>query len=103
MAILQALFAAIGRSAGKVLNTIFGWAVIALFGRTQREQTLLSGAKARVRRRRGVLNAITNNLGGWCSRRMCARELSSRCELRGSAHTLPRWLAAHDGARLVAT
>jgi len=69
--------------------------VIALFGRTQREQTLLSGAKARVRRRRGVLNAITNNLGGWCSRRMCARELSSRCELRGSAHTLPRWLAAH--------
>src|SRR2546421_13099292 len=43
MAILQALIAALSRSAGTILNTIFGWAVIALFGRTtQREQTLLS-------------------------------------------------------------
>jgi hypothetical protein len=43
MAILQALFALISRSAGKVLNAIFGWAVRALFGQTtSREQTFLS-------------------------------------------------------------
>ena len=34
MAILQALFALITKSAGKILNAIFGWAVRALFGRT---------------------------------------------------------------------
>jgi hypothetical protein len=44
MAILQALFALISKSAGKVLNAIFGWAVRALFGRTTaREQMFLSG------------------------------------------------------------
>jgi hypothetical protein len=32
MALLQALLALVGRSAGKILNAIFGWAVRALFG-----------------------------------------------------------------------
>ena len=44
MAILQALLALLTKSAGTILNAIFGWAVIALFGRTSpRQQTLLSG------------------------------------------------------------
>jgi hypothetical protein len=34
MAILQGLIALLGRSAGKILNTILGWAVRALFGAT---------------------------------------------------------------------
>jgi hypothetical protein len=43
MAILQALLALISKSAGKILNAIFGWAVHALFGKTtSRDQTLLS-------------------------------------------------------------
>jgi hypothetical protein len=43
MAIIQALFALISKSAGKILNAIFGWAVHALFGKTtSREQTILS-------------------------------------------------------------
>jgi hypothetical protein len=43
MAILQALIALISRSAGKIVNAVFGWAVHALFGRTApREQTKLS-------------------------------------------------------------
>jgi hypothetical protein len=43
MAVLQALLTLVGRSAGKVLNAIFGWAVRALFGQTSsREQTFLS-------------------------------------------------------------
>ena len=43
MALLQALLALIGRSAGKILNALFGWAVRALFGQTTaREQTFLS-------------------------------------------------------------
>jgi hypothetical protein len=43
MAIFQALFTLISKSAGKILNAIFGWAVHALFGRTtSRDQTLLS-------------------------------------------------------------
>jgi Putative Actinobacterial Holin-X, holin superfamily III len=43
MAIIQALLALISKSAGKILNAIFGWAVHALFGRTSsRDQTLLS-------------------------------------------------------------
>ncbi|HEX6656142.1 MAG TPA: phage holin family protein [Candidatus Limnocylindria bacterium] len=43
MAILQALISYLGRSAGKALNAIFGWAVLALFGTTSpKEQTLLS-------------------------------------------------------------
>jgi len=44
MALLQALLALITKSAGKILNAIFGWAVHALFGKTTaRDQTLLSG------------------------------------------------------------
>ncbi len=43
MAVLQALFAAIAKSAGKILNAIFGWAVRALFGQTTaKDQTFLS-------------------------------------------------------------
>jgi hypothetical protein len=43
MALLQALLALITKSAGKILNAIFGWAVRALFGQTSsREQTYLS-------------------------------------------------------------
>src|SRR4051812_6704124 len=43
MAIIQALFALLTRSAGKILNAIFGWAVVALFGRTSaKQQTVLS-------------------------------------------------------------
>jgi hypothetical protein len=44
MAIIQAILALITKSAGKILNAIFGWAVHALFGRTApRDQTFLSG------------------------------------------------------------
>ena len=44
MAILQALLALISKSAGKILNAIFGWAVRALFGSTTaKEQMFLSG------------------------------------------------------------
>jgi hypothetical protein len=47
MALLQALLSFLGRSAGKILNAIFGWAVVALFGRTSpRQQTILSGVVA---------------------------------------------------------
>jgi hypothetical protein len=47
VAILQALFRLIARSAGTALNAIFGWAVIALFGQTTaREQTILSALVA---------------------------------------------------------
>jgi hypothetical protein len=44
MALVQALFAAIFRSAGKLLNTAFGWATILLFGRVPEDrQIYLSG------------------------------------------------------------
>ena len=47
MAILQALISYLSRSAGKALNAIFGWAVVALFGQTsQKEQTVLSAVVA---------------------------------------------------------
>ncbi|TMA15805.1 MAG: hypothetical protein E6J85_19360 [Deltaproteobacteria bacterium] len=47
MAILQALISLITKSAGKILNAAFGWAVLALFGRTTpKEQTLLSAVVA---------------------------------------------------------
>jgi hypothetical protein len=47
MAVLQALISLIGRSAGKILNAVFGWAVRALFGSTSgAEQTLLTGLVA---------------------------------------------------------
>ncbi|MES1165085.1 MAG: phage holin family protein [Verrucomicrobiota bacterium] len=43
MAAIQALLAAISKSAGKILNAMFGWAVRALFGQTSaKEQTFLS-------------------------------------------------------------
>lgn len=43
MSIIQAIVALITRSAGRILNAIFGWAVHALFGRTSaRDQTTLS-------------------------------------------------------------
>jgi MFS family permease len=44
MAFIQALFSLLSRSLGKILNAIFGWAVVALFGQTTPTQkTLLSG------------------------------------------------------------
>jgi uncharacterized membrane protein YqjE len=47
MALLQGLISLLGRSAGKILNAIFGWAVVGLFGRTTpSQQTLLSGMVA---------------------------------------------------------
>jgi hypothetical protein len=47
VAILQALLSYLSRSAGKALNAIFGWAVIALFGQTSpKEQTVLSAVVA---------------------------------------------------------
>jgi hypothetical protein len=47
VAILQALISYLSKSAGKALNAIFGWAVIALFGQTSpKEQTLLSALVA---------------------------------------------------------
>src|SRR3954468_4810146 len=47
MVFFQALASFIGRSAGKLLNAIFGWAVIGLFGRSSpRQQTVLAGLVA---------------------------------------------------------
>jgi Putative Actinobacterial Holin-X, holin superfamily III len=47
MALLQALFSLISRSAGKILNAIFGWAVRALFGQpSPKEQPFLTGVVA---------------------------------------------------------
>ena len=47
MAILQALLALISRSAGQILNAVFGWAVRALFGQpSPKEQPLLTGLVA---------------------------------------------------------
>lgn len=44
MAILQALIALISRSAGTILNAVFGWAVRALFGQPSKaEQPFLTG------------------------------------------------------------
>ena len=44
MAILAPLFAFVGRFVGKVLQTVFGWATILLFGRIpESKQLLLSG------------------------------------------------------------
>jgi Putative Actinobacterial Holin-X, holin superfamily III len=47
MAIVQAVFGLISRSLGRITSAMFGWAVVALFGRTNsREQTLLSALVA---------------------------------------------------------
>jgi hypothetical protein len=44
MVLIQALFSFLSKSVGKVLNAIFGWAVVALFGRSSsKEQSLLTG------------------------------------------------------------
>ena len=44
MAILQSLFLLITKSAGKILNAVFGWAVRALFGQSsERDQVFLTG------------------------------------------------------------
>jgi hypothetical protein len=44
MAIIQALIAALTRSAGKLLNTVFAWATVLLFGRVSEDrQIYLSG------------------------------------------------------------
>ena len=43
MFLLQAIFGLVAKSAGKILNALFGWAVRALFGQTTaKEQTYLS-------------------------------------------------------------
>jgi hypothetical protein len=43
MAFIQAIFALIGRSLGRILSALFGWAVVALFGHTStREKIWLS-------------------------------------------------------------
>src|SRR5512135_3745833 len=47
MAILQAILTMISRSAGKILNAVFGWAVRALFGQpSPKEQPFLTGVVA---------------------------------------------------------
>src|SRR5438105_6798086 len=47
MAILQAILSLITRSAGRILNAIFGWAVRALFGQASaKEQPFLTGVVA---------------------------------------------------------
>jgi putative superfamily III holin-X len=47
VAILQAIFRLISRSAGSAINAMFGWSVIALFGQTTaKEQTTLSALVA---------------------------------------------------------
>ncbi len=44
MVIVQAIFSLLSKLAGKVLNAVFGWAVVALFGRSSpRQQTVLTG------------------------------------------------------------
>src|SRR5687768_7337522 len=40
MVIVQALLAAIFRSAGKLLNTAFGWATVMLFGRVPQDRQI---------------------------------------------------------------
>jgi hypothetical protein len=47
MALLQAILTLISRSAGKILNAVFGWAVRALFGQpSAKEQPFLTGVVA---------------------------------------------------------
>src|SRR3989440_10664455 len=40
MVILQALLTLLTRSAGKLLNTAFGWATVMLFGRVSKERQI---------------------------------------------------------------
>src|SRR5688572_6758214 len=47
MALLQVLLSLVGRWSGRILNAVFGWAVVALFGRTSStQQTILAGVVA---------------------------------------------------------
>ena len=46
MAIIQALFAAVTRSAGKVLNTVFAWATVLLFGHVPEDRQIYVSAIA---------------------------------------------------------
>src|SRR2546422_1855739 len=46
MAIVQALLAALFRSAGKLLNTAFGWATTMLFGRVPQDRQVYLSATA---------------------------------------------------------
>lgn len=46
MAILQALIAALTRSAGKLLNTVFAWATVLLFGRVSEDRQIYLSAIA---------------------------------------------------------
>jgi len=46
MAIVQALIAALTRSAGKLLNTVFGWATALLFGRVPEDRQIYLSAIA---------------------------------------------------------
>ena len=46
MAIIQALFAAVTRSAGKLLNTVFAWATVLLFGRVPEDRQIYVSAIA---------------------------------------------------------
>ena len=40
MVLVQALLAAIFRSAGRLLNTVFGWATVLLFGRVPQDRQI---------------------------------------------------------------
>src|SRR5512145_2163037 len=46
MAILQAVLAMVFRSAGKILNTVFGWATVLLFGKVPEDRQYLLSAIA---------------------------------------------------------
>ncbi len=41
MAVLQAVLALITRQAGRILNTVFGWATMLLFGKVPQDKQLL--------------------------------------------------------------
>ena len=46
MALIQALVAALTRSAGKLLNTAFSWATVLLFGRVSESRQIYVSAIA---------------------------------------------------------
>ena len=81
MGILQGLLALLTKSAGKILNAIFGWAVRALFGRTtSTEETFLSGLV-------GAAVAWPLLLGGVAAPRVAALVLA----LVPIPHWIPAW------------
>lgn len=82
MGILQALLGLLTKSAGKILNAIFGWAVRALFGRTtSTEQTFLSGLV-------GAAVAWPLLLGGVIAPRLAALVLA----FVPLPHWIPSWV-----------